>query len=80
MPCMDFSGKAPSPAWGSRISAYQISPGTQASISSNQETMVLPRLGYMIKVPQRFADFTYYGRGPIDNYNDRKSSQFVEPA
>ena len=50
----------------------------QASISSNQETMVLPRLGYMIKVPQRFADFTYYGRGPIDNYNDRKSSQFVE--
>jgi Beta-galactosidase/beta-glucuronidase len=50
----------------------------QASISSNQEAMVLPRLGYMMKVPQKYADFTYYGRGPIDNYNDRKSSQFVE--
>lgn len=50
----------------------------QASVSSNMEAFVLPRLGYVMKVPQKYADFTYYGRGPIDNYNDRKSGQFVE--
>jgi beta-galactosidase len=50
----------------------------QANISSNQESLVLPRLGYVLKVPQKYADFSYYGRGPIDNYNDRKTSQFVE--
>lgn len=50
----------------------------QASISSNNESMILPRLGYLMKVPQKYSDFTYYGRGPIDNYNDRKTSQFIE--
>jgi len=50
----------------------------QASISSNQEGLILPRLGYVMKVPQKYTDFSYYGRGPIDNYADRKSGQFVE--
>lgn len=31
-----------------------------------------------MKIPQQYADFTYYGRGPIDNYADRKSGQFIE--
>lgn len=50
----------------------------EASITSNQSSLVLPRLGYMMKVPQQYSDFTYYGRGPIDNYPDRKSGQFIE--
>ncbi|BEH00298.1 glycoside hydrolase family 2 TIM barrel-domain containing protein [Bacteroides sedimenti] len=50
----------------------------QASITSNNESVVLPRLGYVMKTPEKLANFTYYGRGPIDNYNDRKTSQFVE--
>lgn len=50
----------------------------QASITSNRPSMVLPRLGYVMKVPQQYANFTYYGRGPIDNYADRKSGQFIE--
>lgn len=50
----------------------------QASIASNQPNLVLPRLGYVMRVPQQFADFTYYGRGPIDNYPDRKTGQFIE--
>ena len=50
----------------------------QSSITSNRSNLVLPRLGYVMKVPQRYADFTYYGRGPIDNYADRKSGQFIE--
>jgi beta-galactosidase len=50
----------------------------QASISSNQEGLILPRLGYIMKIPQRYENFSYYGRGPIDNYPDRKSGQFIE--
>lgn len=38
----------------------------------------MPRLGYMVRVPQQYANFTYYGRGPIDNYADRKVGQFIE--
>lgn len=50
----------------------------QSSITSNRPSLVLPRLGYVMRVPQQYADFTYYGRGPIDNYADRKSGQFIE--
>lgn len=50
----------------------------QASITSNRSSLVLPRLGYVVKMPQQYADFTYYGRGPIDNYADRKTGQFIE--
>lgn len=32
----------------------------------------------MVRVPQQYANFTYYGRGPIDNYADRKVGQFIE--
>ncbi|MDG5800277.1 glycoside hydrolase family 2 TIM barrel-domain containing protein [Marinilabiliaceae bacterium ANBcel2] len=50
----------------------------QASISSNQEGFIVPRLGYKMKLPQNYKNFTYYGRGPIDNYPDRKSGQFIK--
>ena len=50
----------------------------QSSITSNNDGLVLPRLGYVMKVPAEFENFSYYGRGPIDNYNDRKSGQFIE--
>lgn len=49
----------------------------QASITSNNPSLVLPRLGYMMKVPQQYENYTYYGRGPIENYADRKAGQFV---
>lgn len=50
----------------------------QSSITSNKSGLVLPRLGYVMKVPGEYDNFSYYGRGPIDNYNDRKSGQFIE--
>lgn len=50
----------------------------QSGITSNRPSLTLPRLGYVMKVPQQYADFTYYGRGPIDNYADRKGGQFIE--
>ncbi|WP_289006902.1 glycoside hydrolase family 2 TIM barrel-domain containing protein [Parabacteroides sp.] len=50
----------------------------QASITSNNPSLVLPRLGYIMRVPQRYENYTYYGRGPVENYADRKVGQFIE--
>ncbi|MBQ5980945.1 MAG: discoidin domain-containing protein [Prevotella sp.] len=49
----------------------------QSAITSNNPTVVLPRLGYSIRLPKSLNNLTYYGRGPIDNYPDRKSGQFI---
>ena len=48
-----------------------------AIISSSDPTVVLPRLGYVMELPEQLGTFTYYGRGPEENYNDRLTSQFV---
>lgn len=50
----------------------------QASITSNDPAAVLPRLGYQVRIPKQYGTFTYYGRGPADNYPDRKSGLFIE--
>ena len=50
----------------------------QAAITSNNPAVVLARLGYEIGVPAQYDRFAYYGRGPIDNYNDRKTGQFIQ--
>ncbi|MFI5728517.1 glycoside hydrolase family 2 TIM barrel-domain containing protein [Kribbella sp. NPDC051587] len=34
----------------------------------------LPRVGFSLKVPDAFKQFTYYGRGPVENYSDRKDA------
>ena len=50
----------------------------EAGITSNNESLILPRLGYEVVVPARYSRYTYYGRGPINNYNDRKTGSFIE--
>ena len=50
----------------------------QSAISSNRANVLLPRLGYAMKLPSAFSKYYYYGRGPINNYNDRKTGQFIE--
>lgn len=48
-----------------------------AVISSNNPAVILPRLGYTLEVPQTLGEVTYYGRGPVENYADRKTGAFV---
>ena len=48
-----------------------------ADVTSNNESLVLPRLGYVMEMPGRYDEIEYYGRGPIENYNDRKTGQLV---
>ncbi|MCK5834130.1 MAG: discoidin domain-containing protein, partial [Lentisphaeria bacterium] len=50
----------------------------QSSITSNDPNFVLPRIGYSMTIPKEYKEFTYYGRGPINNYNDRESAQFIQ--
>ena len=49
----------------------------QSAISTNRSNVVLPRIGYTMELPSQLDEFDYYGRGPINNYPDRKTSQFV---
>lgn len=35
------------------------------------------RYGMQLQMPKRFDRIEYYGRGPVENYSDRKSSQFI---
>ena len=37
----------------------------------------LPRLGMRMILPYDYTHLTYYGRGPWENYSDRKESSFV---
>lgn len=50
----------------------------QANIVSNKPNLALARLGYEVVVPKEYQKYSYYGRGPINNYSDRKASQFIE--
>ena len=37
----------------------------------------MPRLGLLLAIPEGFENIDYYGRGPHENYCDRKTSAFV---
>ena len=50
----------------------------QSAITSNNAALELPRLGYSVKLDKNLKEYKYYGRGPVNNYNDRKTGQFIE--
>ena len=50
----------------------------QSTVTSNNPSADLARLGYTMKLPVSLDKLTYYGRGPVDNYNDRKVGQNIE--
>ena len=43
-----------------------------AGIIPSENNIVLPRLGYSISLPERFDRVKWFGRGPGENYPDRK--------
>ena len=49
----------------------------QSAIGANRSKIILPRIGYSMILPGELNQYDYYGRGPVNNYNDRKSSQFI---
>ena len=49
----------------------------QSAIGANRSKIILPRIGYSMVLPGELNQYDYYGRGPVNNYNDRKTSQFI---
>ncbi len=43
-----------------------------------ENTFWLPRLGFEFTLPGEFSDFTYYGRGPAENYCDMCHGALVD--
>ena len=56
---------------------YTIMPNghinVQTGIVPSGDKLVLPRLGYTLNLPKRFSNVRWYGRGPGENYPDRKA-------
>ena len=49
----------------------------QSTVSASRTSLTLARLGYVMKLPKTMKHMKYYGRGPVDNYPDRKTAQTV---
>src|SRR5699024_6679624 len=50
----------------------------RSNISSNKPNVTLAGLGYVMNVPKNLSHYTYYGRGPHDNYADRKTGSLIQ--
>src|SRR5690606_33997091 len=35
---------------------------------------ILPRIGYRLEMPENFENLTWFGRGPLESYSDRKEA------
>lgn len=49
----------------------------QAGILPSDDKLVLPKLGFILKLPERFNKVEWLGRGPGENYPDRKAGSPV---
>lgn len=60
--------------------SYRVMADGAISVSSiidpAQKDNVLPRMGYTFDVPEGYENYTWYGRGPWENYRDRKEACF----
>ncbi|OPZ26954.1 MAG: Evolved beta-galactosidase subunit alpha [Bacteroidetes bacterium ADurb.BinA174] len=46
--------------------------------ASKSETELIPRIGMRMQLPANIVNAEYYGRGPWGNYEDRKTSTFID--
>lgn len=46
-------------------------------MAEGDQAPMIPRVGLRMQLPESFTDLTYYGRGPKENYRDRRTSQFI---
>ncbi len=60
--------------------AYTVMPDGVISVSSiitpARKNVIMPRMGFTFDMPKDFEQFAWYGRGPWENYRDRKESCF----
>lgn len=60
--------------------SYTVMPDGVIAISSiitpSRKNAIIPRLGFTFEMPEEYEQYIWYGRGPWDNYRDRKESCF----
>ena len=49
-----------------------------SSVTGSDANALLARIGYMLQLPTDLKNYTYYGRGPWNNYNDRRTGAFIQ--
>lgn len=61
--------------------SYRIYPDGSIAVSgdvtSNMPDVRLPRIGYAMELPKEYSDYAYYGRGPVNNFRDRRSGSHI---
>ena len=72
------------PSTGSRLfTTYRISGTGEIQVrndfkSGGRELPLIPRIGMLMELPEGFEYIEWYGRGPMENYPDRKAAAFVD--
>ncbi len=63
-------------------SIYNVSGNGVVKISNTlnetEYTADIPRVGMRMQMPKKYENMTYFGRGPWENYQDRKASAFID--
>jgi len=61
---------------------YSISGNGQITVdntlSASKEKSDIPRFGMRMQLAKQYSNLSYFGRGPWENYQDRKASAFVD--
>jgi beta-galactosidase len=58
-----------------RFRVYPDGTVTVSTITTpNVDGQILPKLGFRFEMPNAFKQMTWFGRGPLDNYADRKDA------
>ena len=60
---------------------YTVYPDGSVELNSSvsgSKNIDLARIGYELQLSAEYDNYTYYGRGPQNNYNDRCSGAFVQ--
>ncbi|MDR0714367.1 MAG: DUF4981 domain-containing protein [Bacteroidales bacterium] len=69
------------PAGNHYVMTYKIYPGgemhVRADFSAIANAPELPRVGVRFRMPDRMQNIQYWGRGPEENYSDRRAGTFV---
>ena len=81
-PALSAAGSLPSDATTFHVvNAWTIEPDgsitQQSTISCTGRNIVLPKVGFTMELPISYASAEYYGRGPEENYPDRKTGSFL---
>jgi len=56
---------------GNIIVSYTLDPGSP-------QLLEIPEIGMLCQVPPEFSNVTWYGRGPNENYWDRKTGSYID--